>query len=439
MQRIVLLSLVLAASLSACQKDLPEQHIDSDITTPPPADCDTSFHPIVMCHGFLASGDTYAPQVKRFVQNGYCPNFLYVLDWNSLGGGSAVGQLDEYIDGILSRTGATKVELVGHSAGGGLGYDYLSDAARAAKVAHYVHIGSNPQSAPAGPIGEIPTLNIYSPYDAVVTGADIPGATNVSLADKDHYEVATSEETFAAMYEFFRGETPASTEIVSDGIRGVGGRVLTLGENEPLVNATVNIYELNSATGERTEATPTISYTTNEYGQWGCFNAQENMHYEFEVIPATPGQRKLHYYREPFLTSDNLVYLRAFPPATSLAGTLLASLPQDDDQAVVISFTASQAVIYNRDEMTAEGYNLSTQQFASEDNTTIAYFLYDDGDGQTEQTEVGLFGFTPFLTGVDIFFPADQQETIDLVFNQRELHVPSWPSESEGVTVAVFD
>lgn len=431
--------LALSVVLAACQKEEPLVNDQNDITTPTPADCDTTFYPVVMCHGFLASGDTYAPQVKRFVQNGYCPNFLYVLDWNSLGGGSAVGQLDEYIDGILSRTGASKVELVGHSAGGGLGYDYLSEATRAAKVAHYVHIGSNPQTSPAGPNGEIPTLNIYSPYDAVVLGADIPGATNVSLADKDHYEVATSEETFAAIYEFVRGEAPVSTSIASDGIRGVGGRVLTLGENEPLVNATVNIYELNSATGERAGTSPIISYTTNDYGQWGCFNAEENMHYEFEVIPADPGQRKLHYYREPFVTSDNLVYLRAFPPATSLAGTLLASLPEEDDQAVVISFTASQAVIYNRDVMTVEGYNLSTQQFASEDNTTIAFFLYDDGDGQTEETEVGLFGFTPFLTGVDIFFPSDPQQTIDLVFNQREMHVPSWPSETEGVTVVVFD
>jgi hypothetical protein len=106
---------------------------------------------------------------------------------------------------------------------------------------------------------------------------------------------------------------------------------------------------------------------------------------------------------------------------------------------VVISFTSSQAVINNRDAMTAEGYNLSTAEFASEDNTTIAYFLYDDGNSQTDETEVGLFSFTPFLTGVDVFFPTDQQATIDLNFNQRELHVPSWPSETEGVTIAVFD
>lgn len=436
MKQLTLAALALALTFSACKKDeLPDENTGNPIA----AACDTAHNSIVMCHGFLASGDTYAGQVKRFAQNNYCTDRLFVFDWNSLGGGSAEEPLDDYIDAILAQTGATQVELVGHSAGGGLGYTYLSDATRAAKVAHYVHIGSNPESGPAGPNGEIPTLNIYSPYDAVVDGGDIPGATNVALPQKDHYEVATSEETFTEMFRFFRDEAPATTTIASDGERTVSGRVLTLGENQPLVGAAVNVYEVEAATGERIEAVPLFTYITNNNGEWGGFSAKENAHYEFEVISADANDRKLHYYREPFLTSDKLVYLRAFPPATSLAGTLLASLPEDDDQAVVISFTASQAVIVNRDAMTVEGYDLSTQEFASEDNTTIAYFLYDDGDQQTEETAVGLFGFTPFLTGVDVFFPTYQQETINLEFNQRQLNVPSWPSESEGVTIAVFD
>ena len=435
MRNTILIFIAFTFMLSSCKKE-DDIIIDDNGT---PAVCDTSYNPIIMCHGFLASGDTYAGQVKRFTQNGYCGTSTYVFDWNSLGGGSSVNALNDFIDDVLMTTGATQVELVGHSAGGGLGYDYLSDATRAQKVAHYVHLGSSPQSAPAGPNGEVPTLNIYSPYDAIVAGDEIPGATNVSLDLKDHYEVATSEQTFLEMFEFFRGESPNSSVIVSDDKRTVSGKVLTLGENQALVGATVNVYKLNSSTGERTSSNPLFTYTTNVEGRWGSFNAEENVHYEFEVISANPADRKLHYYREPFLTTDALVYLRAFPPASSLAGTLLASLPEDDDQAVVISFTSSQAVIYNRDVMTVEGYDLSTQEFASESNTTIAYFLYDDGNGQTDESAVGLFSFTSFLTGVDVLFPTDQQETIDLNFNQRELHVPSWPSETEGVTIAVFD
>jgi pimeloyl-ACP methyl ester carboxylesterase len=434
MKKLLFLSSVIAVFISACSPDDEIINIVDETET-----CDTTYLPIIMCHGFLASGDTYAKQAQRFLQNNYCGVSVYVFDWNSLGGGSNVEALDAFIEGVLVRTGASQVELAGHSAGGGLGYDYLADATRAAKVAHYVHLGSSPQTAPAGPNGEVPTLNIWSPSDAIVAGADISGAQNVQLVGKDHYEVATSPETFEAMFQFFRGTAAASSVIISDNVRAVSGKVLTLGENEPLVGATVHVFEVDGATGLRIANEPLITYTTNEYGQWGCFNAEEGAFYEFEVTPVEPFGRKLHYYREPFLTSDNIVYLRAMPPASSLAGILLASLPADDEQAVVIAFASSQAVITGRDELFANNVELSTPEFASADNTSIAFFLYDNGNGQTDANAVGLFGSLSFLSGVDVFFPTASSEAITLSFNQRTLNVRNWPSESEGLTIGVFD
>ena len=129
MKRGAFLLMAIAIAVSSCKKEeCPDDIITGSV-------CDTTYYPIVMCHGFLASGDTYAGQVKRFIQNDYCSNSTYVFDWNSLGGGSSVNELDAFIDQVLASTSATKVELVGHSAGGGLGYDYLSDATRAAMMA----------------------------------------------------------------------------------------------------------------------------------------------------------------------------------------------------------------------------------------------------------------------------------------------------------------
>ena len=425
--------------LTACKKE-------KDTDPPPPpggggggggSACNTSYLPVVMCHGLLASGDTYAQQAQRLVQNGYCPDRIYVLDWNTLGGGNSVGVLDALIDQVLQETGAQKVELMGHSAGGGLGYNYLSDATRAAKVAHYVHIGSSAQSGPAGPAGDVPTMNIWSPYDAVVTGADIPGAQNVMIPDKDHYEIATSAETFAAFYTFFRGQAPASTTIVASGARTVAGRALTLGENQPLANASIRVFEVDAGTGFRTSASPVQSFTADAQGRWGPFTATAGMYYEFELTPVTG--RRVHYYREPFITSDRLVYLRGLPPPSSPAGILLASLPSNDDQAVVVSFTANQAVIAGRDDLRVNGLELSTPEFASEQSSTIAFFLYDNGDGQTSGNAVGLFGSFPFLSGVDVFFPTTTPQTVELTFAGRALRMRNWPSASEGVTIGIFN
>jgi pimeloyl-ACP methyl ester carboxylesterase len=437
MKRILLLAIVPLFIAASCRKpkDDPAPGVPGTGGGQP---CNTSYLPIVMCHGMLASGDTYARQVQRFVQNGQCNDRIFVFDWNTLGGGSSVPGLDAYIDQILQQTGAQQVELVGHSAGGGLGYDYLNDAARAAKVAHYVHIGSGAQAGPAGPDGSVPTLNIWSPYDAIVSGGDIPGAVNLQLEGKDHYEVATSAASFAAMYSFFRGSEPANTGLVSDGRRYVAGRVLTLGENQPLSNATVNVFRVESSTGARINEQPDHVHSTDANGNWGGFEAAQGAYYEFEVTP--PAGRKLHYYREPFITSDRLVYLRSLPPPSSLAGILLSSLPSDDAQAVVVSFTSNQAVIAGRDELHVNGIELSTPAFASEENSTIAYFLFDgNNDSQTNGTSVGLFGNFPFLSGVDVFFPTTTPETIELTFAGRSLRVRNWPSASEGITLAIFD
>jgi hypothetical protein len=115
-------------------------------------------------------------------------------------------------------------------------------------------------------------------------------------------------------------------------------------------------------------------------------------------------------------------------------------LPSDDEQAVITIFTANQAVINGRDDLRSNGFELSTPEFASADNTSIAFFLYDgNNDGQTNGTAVGLFGNFPFLSGIDVFFQTAQQESIELTFAGRTMRVRNWPSESEGITIAVFD
>jgi len=434
-------------ALLSCQKN----NAISNFSEPTPNDgpiappvslfaCDTCKYPIVMVHGFLASGDTYAPFLQLFHTNGYHPRMLQAFDWNSLNqGANNSAALDAFIDSLLAKTGAEKIALMGHSAGGGVCYTYLSDPARAKKVAHYVHIASSVQNGPAGPTGSpVPTLNLWSPADAIAQGGDIPGAANVKLEGKDHYQVATSKESFAAIYKFFHGVDAPTLIAQPEAVVCIAGKTLTFGENTPLKNAKVDIYELDPATGARLTTAPFETWYSQTNGQWGPTNVKGATRYEFVVTPPAAGSRIIHYYREGFVHLNTLVYLRSIPPPSSLAGLLLAGLPKTDQQSVINVFSASQAVIQPRDTLTVNGTLISTAQYATEAKTAIAWFLYDDGDSQTELSPVGLFNTFPFLNGVDYFFPTAPASSIGVRMNGRTLHLPNMKS-SEGVMVAVFD
>ncbi len=409
----------------------------------PVGTCNPSFTPVIFVHGFLASGDTYSGQVLRFSRQGYCPGHLRVFDWNTLGGGAkaSIGKLDAFVNQVLAETQSTKVNLVGHSAGGGLGYAYLADAERAGKVAHYVHIGSGAQPGPAGSKGEVPTLNIYSDSDLVVKGKDIPGAKNINFTGMDHYQVATSPETFQAMFEFFNPGKALLAEN-SKKIKSVpvSGKVLSLGENAAQVGARVQVYALDPGTGNRKSTMPQAEFLVDSNGFWGPWTARAGRYYEFFVQTGKAGERPVHYYLEPFRQPNPLVYLRTFPGSGSPASLLLAELPRKEDQSVLAVFSSSRAVISGRDSLSADGHSLSSPTLCPAEKTVIAMFLYDNGDGQTSLApHPGFQVMRSFLTGADIFARAASGTSMLLRFNGRSMRVPNWRSASEGVSVAVFE
>jgi hypothetical protein len=402
---------------------------------------DTTFRPVVMVHGFLASGDTYASFAQRFTSNGYDWRRMFVFDWNSLNQfGDNNTALDKFIDNILKKTGYKQVELMGHSAGGGLCYNYLKDATRAAKVAHYVHIGSSVQSGAAGPSGsQIPTLNIWSDGDKAVQGGNINGATNVKIANLDHYQVATSAESFAAIYEFFKNEKPKTTGITFEEKPCIGGRVLTFGENQAAAGANVKVFETDPQTGERLNTTPIYETTTDNDGNWTPVVIKPNTTYEIVALEKETGKRAIHYYREGFTHNNLFVYLRTLPPSGSLAGLLLSGLPTNPEQTVLNVFSSSQAIVSGRDSLKVDGVIHSTPSVAPASKTMIALFLYDGNKNQkSDLTALPLFGSFTFLNGLDQFFDAQKTEAIELKMNTRRLAVRRWSADKD-VVVGVFD
>ena len=407
------------------------------------AQCDNSKRPIVFIHGFLASGDSYALQIQRFIKQGYCADRLFVFDWNSVtrNGKKTDSLLNIFIDNVISHTGARQIDLVGHSAGGGVGRGYLSDSVHAAKVAHYVHLGSNKWVKEINWFNNSKCLNIYSKSDKVIgSGAgNVGGATNLDLKDKDHYEVATSEETFFAMFTFLNNND--SGLIIGKGKKNkpllISGKAVLLGDNEPVRNGVVNVYRLNSKTGARISQTPDGVFTVTDNGYWGVFNAATKTFYEIELVADEAKQRTISYFFEPFTQSNSNIYLRGFPQG-NMIGMMLGSLPSKDDESLIVLYSSTKAMIAGRDSVTVNGIAVSSPILTPAGKTIISSFIFDDGDGISSGKALKQFSAAPFLGGVDISLPVNTKKGSLIYYNERKLVLPA-VSSKKRILLAVFN
>jgi triacylglycerol lipase len=405
------------------------------------AQCDKSKRPVVFIHGFLASGDSYAAQVQRFIQAGYCGDRLFVFDWNTITQDGKVSDslLENFIDNVLRQTGASQIDLVGHSAGGGLGRGYLIDSMHAKNVAHYVHIGSRKWSYEYGWFPNKKCLNIYSAGDKVAgsAGGVVEGAVNLDQVDKDHYEVATSEESFQAMFMFFREGVKPVMKKVKTNVSDVRGRAVLLGTNEPLVRARVEVYVTDTISGQRKSTKPVHSFTTDDQGRWGPFLADTLLNYELALVPADTASRRISYFFEPFTLFNRQVYLRGFPTGNMVA-MMLGNVPKKADQSALVIYSSSNAMIAGRDSVTVNGIPVSSTLLTPAAKTIISSFIFDDGDGKTSGLGLKQYSRAPFIGGTDIFLPVSQSKGHTVLYNGRKIVLPAVPS-AEKIVLAVFN
>lgn len=410
------------------------------------AQCDPAKRPIIFIHGFLASGDSYAGQVQRFIDAGYCPDRLFVFDWNTVNGNAKKTDslLNALIDEVLKKTNAAKVDLVGHSAGGGLGRSYLADSVHATKIAHYVHIGSRKWNKEYAWFPNGKCLNVWSPADKVMGsgGGDVNGAINLSLKDKDHYEVATCYATWSAMYQFFNdlevveSVPPPMVTVPADGGYSIGGKAVLLGDNTPMRGAAVHVWSVKSVNGKRNSKEPIASFTVSDDGKWGPVKTKQNEYYELELIPAEKNQRTISYYIGRVDNDDHFIYLRGFPQG-NMVSMMLGSLPAKEDQSVIVIYSAIKAMIAGRDSVTVNGIAVSSDVLTPAAKTIISSFILDDGDHKTSGTALKQYGNAPFIGGVDISLPVSNKAVHSVYFNGKTLNLPAVASK-ERILLAVF-
>ncbi|HMQ07188.1 MAG TPA: hypothetical protein PKC30_07800 [Saprospiraceae bacterium] len=397
-------------------------------------------HPIVFIHGMLASSDTYSRFSQYFQEYGYSADQLHFFDWNTLNRSQALLELQKFIDQILYDSGFKQVVMVGHSAGGGIAYQFMNLPENHEKIYRYVHIGSSPNTTLPGNYAKIPTLNLYSKHDYIVRGGDIPGAINKELHHLDHYEVATSYESFRHIIAFLHSETIPAIKMELERTKEelichLSGRIVKMGENTPVSDAQLEIFE--NYEGKLLRNMPIVqSLVSDSLGRWGPVSLRKFSPYIFCVREAD-SDRDMVYFFDTFTSDDPLVYLRTLPAPNTLPGMLFSRLPRDDHQSVLSIFSANKAFHAGRDTLTINGKLISTLGIADEKLTTIAIFLYDDGDKKSSGDVHPQFRVVPFMKGMDVFLDPENTTHVLVRYNDRKISIPLIPS-SQGVQIAVF-
>ncbi|MFX0051237.1 MAG: alpha/beta fold hydrolase [Candidatus Hermodarchaeota archaeon] len=105
-------------------------------------------NPILYLHGWTKSKADFYLMRSRFIADGWPETFLYAYDFDNPDDKSGQGnvnnanQIKQWVEEILDKTGAEKIDLVGHSMGGLSSRYYIKFLAGIDRVDDYVCLGS---------------------------------------------------------------------------------------------------------------------------------------------------------------------------------------------------------------------------------------------------------------------------------------------------------
>lgn len=433
--------------------------------------------PIVFVHGNSGSAAQFETQFQRFASNGYPRELMFAYEYDTSGpdNTTAIAGLEPFIDGVLARTGAAQVLLAAHSRGTTVSHAYLADPAHAAEVARYVNLDGRSSATPPG---GVPTLAVWGEWQSPpnpIRGAvgAIGGATNVYNRQFGHTETATAAKTFAEIYRFWFGREPATTRVLPEppGQVEVAGRAVLFPANVGYAGATLDVWEVDAATGQRSRPRPKASYVIDQTGAFGPLRVHGHKTYEFAVTREDGSVH--HFYQQPFVRDDYFLRLNTGRP-----GTGLEAFVKHDDRHVNLTFIRGREMWGDQpdsDRLTvdllgdgAAALNVLTPGVAPRTgpggpngNTgeVNALFLTDVGartatgyaapDQRTDLGKGQLFPFDnlTFLAAADVYVPAEASAagTVRLTMLPRGggraevVNVPNWPSTGHRISITFRD
>jgi pimeloyl-ACP methyl ester carboxylesterase len=412
------------------------------------ADAASSFkqRPILFVHGIEGSGAQFESQKMRFMSNGYPERWIDEVDYNSTRAVGDKSEVDQQIDAAIAalkqRTGKAKVDVVAHSLGTSVMYDYLTNgdmaAQRRANVGRYINVDGQDQNP------GVPTLAVWAGRGE--PGRSMDGAKNVTIPNQTHVQTCTSAESFVQYYRFLTGHQPAHDIVAQSGAIRIAGKALNFPENSGASGSTAQIWPVGP-NGRRTSTTPRASLPITDGstggGAWGPVTVQAGTRYEFALV--SPGLPTLHIYYEPFVRSDFTLRLLQSAAIEEYVGGRPGSV-----SAVNIRYKelwGDQGA--QSDRLFINGTNVCTALLCPISKQVNAFFAFDrNRDGQTDLSEPDpVLSGLPFIQGADVYMRASSPPDGTTAFRllsrgtgpARQLNVPNWDSTTDGVSIQWHD
>lgn len=403
-------------------------------------------NPVIFVHGGSGSGAQFESQAMRFTSNGYPSSHIAVLEYDSSAIGTilpaVLARLDVLIAELQASTGAAQVDLMGHSLGTTVSHAFLATPERAAKVAHYVNIDGRTAAAPPG---GVPTLALWAGAVNRPVPPLIIGATNVTIANQEHVQVATSAESFFEMYHFLQGRAPLTTRILPQLLPEISGRVSAFPQNAGLDGATLEVWWVDGRNGARIGHRPWKTYAIGPDGSFGPFRVLYGLSYEFAVL--REGRVSINYFYEPFIRSDSLVRL-------NVADGLAPFIAESENHVALTAvrfkeFWGDRGA--ENDVLSVNGtdvINAVTAPSGTVGTASVSFFLFDVGsDGVSNLNAIPFpFNVLGFLTAADLFIPAQPPGAIRVetvprgdTTAKRVVNVRNIPSTQGRVVVQLND
>ena len=415
------------------------------LSVAPAADASFRYNPILFVHGIEGSGAQFESQAMRFESNRYPASGIDEVDYDSTRAAGDKSEVDQQIDAAIAalqqRTGKAQVDVVAHSLGTSVMYDYLTNGAMAAQrranVGHYINVDGQDQNP------GVATLAVWAGRGT--PGRSMADAENVTIPDQTHVQTCTSAESFVQYYTFLTGRRPRRDIRRRNRIE-VAGKALDFPQNSGLLGATVQVWPVDSS-GQRSMTTPLASIDISDGsiggGKWGPVSIRRYQRYEFALVQA--GLPTLHIYYEPFVRSDHTVRLLASPSIEEYAGGRPGSV-----SSVTIRYKelwGDQGA--ENDQLLINGLNVCTETLCPISQQVNAFFAFDrNRDGKTDLSQPDpVLSQLPFIQGADVYVrgssPPDATVSFQLISRGgggvRTLNVPNWEAINDGVTIQWSD